>query len=61
MKRTHAQEVVDWVSKKFPTYCQQHGERVIGFFNGIGMCERCTSEISDFVDAPRTDAKGETR
>jgi hypothetical protein len=30
-----------WISKKQPVYCRPHGERIVGFINGVGYCQRC--------------------
>ncbi len=32
---------VIWVAKKPPVYCRPHGRKIVGFFNGIGMCRLC--------------------
>jgi len=40
----------EWVAKKMPTYCRQHGKRIIGFLNGLGMCKDCLYEVEAQIE-----------
>lgn len=35
----------EWIAKKMPEYCGKHGERIVGYLNGIPMCRRCTERL----------------
>lgn len=39
----------DWTSKKPPTYCRPHGKRIVGFINGVGLCQDCIPKGYDMV------------
>jgi hypothetical protein len=41
---------ITWVAKKPSTYCRQHGERIVGYLNGMSMCKKCMAELSDIIE-----------
>jgi len=41
----------EWSSKKLPEYCAKHGgARIIGFVNGVGVCEYCVDMGDDYSE-----------
>lgn len=43
-------ETGNWVWKRGPVYCRPHGLRIVGFINGVGCCQRCTSDALDELE-----------
>jgi hypothetical protein len=35
-----------WVGKKMPMYCRPHGERILGWVNGVGLCRYCLTDLA---------------
>lgn len=35
---------IDWVVKKPQQYCRPHGLKIVGYINGVGLCQKCVEE-----------------